>query len=68
MPASIGRLRNLLYFNIKDNPNLGGRLPVQELANLARLNRLSLVHCGFDDRETALNALRNALPRCKIWI
>lgn len=68
IPRSVGRLENLLYLNIKDNPSLGGRVPVQELGRLTKLNRLSLVHCNFSDGDAALEVLRESLPRCKIWI
>lgn len=68
LPVSVGSLTNLLYLNIKDNPGFGGKLPILELAGLSRLNRLSMVHCSFDDREQALTTLRVALPRCKIWL
>jgi Leucine-rich repeat (LRR) protein len=68
IPRSVGRLENLLYLNIKDNPQLGGRVPVLELSRLTKLNRLSLVHCNFVDSDAALETLRDNLPRCKIWI
>ena len=68
LPASIGQLQNLLYLNIKDNEHLSGRLPLQELMSLVKLNRLSLVHCSFQDTENDVEVLRNHLPRCKIWI
>lgn len=68
LPRAIGKLQNLLYLNIKDNSQLGGRLPLNELISLHKLNRLSLVHCNFADSEVALEALKLALPRCKIWL
>ena len=68
LPLSIGRLHNLLYLNVKDNENLGGILPIKELASLTKLNRLSLVHCNFDRPEESVERLQAKLPRCKIWI
>lgn len=68
VPASIGKLQNLLYLNIKDNPQLTGRLPLPQLLSLSKLNRLSLVHCNFVDTDYALEALKTHLPRCKVWI
>ncbi len=68
LPASIGRLQNLLYFNIKDNTSLGGRLPIKELMSLTKLNRLSLIHCNFQETTASEELLKQALPRCKIWL
>ena len=68
VPTSIGRLQNLLYLNIKDNQHLTGRLPLTQLLSLNKLNRLSLVHCNFQDTDYALEALKAHLPRCKVWI
>lgn len=68
LPACVAGLQQLLYLNLKDNAALSGRLPLAELCSLSRLNRLSLVHCGFADKDAAHEALREALPRCKIWI
>jgi hypothetical protein len=68
LPASIGKLQQLLYLNVKDNLGLCGRLPLSELCTLTRLNRLSLVHCSFVERDQAQDQIRRALPRCKLWI
>ena len=68
IPSNCGRLINLLYFNLKDNVNLCGPLPVQQLAKLTKLNRLSLVHCRFSNAEEAVEELQTLLPRCRIWI
>jgi Leucine-rich repeat (LRR) protein len=68
IPRSVGLLDNLLYLNIKDNEALSGRLPLNELMSLTKLNRLSLVHCNFQDAEADVETLKAALPRCKIWI
>lgn len=68
LPSTIGNLQNLLYLNIKDNPQLTGRLPLLQLLSLSKLNRLSLVHCSFAETDHALEALRMHLPRCKVWI
>lgn len=68
LPPAVGQLQNLLYLNIKDNENLTGKLPIYELMSLVKLNRLSLVHCNFQETETDVEILRNHLPRCKIWI
>lgn len=68
IPPEIGQLKNLLYFNLKDNIYLNGKLPIFELCSLKRLNRLSLVHCKFDDSEDSTLLLKKGLPNCKIWI
>jgi hypothetical protein len=68
LPKAIGKLENLLYLNVKDNIGLGGRLPLAELLCLTKLNRLSLVHCDFHDTDIVMEAMKIALPRCKIWI
>ena len=72
IPTTIGKLKNLLYLNLKDNSNMSGPLPVRQLSKLTKLNRLSLVHCGFDlnggGENSATTELQNALPRCRIWI
>jgi hypothetical protein len=68
IPACIGQLTNLLYLNLKDNNQLGGPLPVAALSRLHRLNRLSLVHCSFENVDSALGLLQDSLPRCKIWV
>ena len=68
IPPEIGQLTNLLYLNLKDNEYLSGTLPVSQLANLTKLNRLSLVHCGFVDTQESVRQLQIHLPRCKIWI
>lgn len=68
LPTAVGQLENLLYLNLKDNPALGGPLPVSELCRLGRLNRLSLVQCNFDHSEEALHTLQQVLSKCKIWI
>jgi hypothetical protein len=31
------------------------------------LNRLSLVHCNFNNAQEAMTTLQALLPRCKIW-
>ena len=66
--VSICSLSNLLYLNLKDNETLGGRLPLAEMGALTKLNRLSLVHCNFDDQQNSLDYLSQSLTRCKIWI
>lgn len=53
---------------MKDNHDLDGVIPVQELLQLTRLNRLSLVHCSFVNAEQTVEVLRLRLPRCKVWI
>lgn len=68
LPSSVGNLRNLLYLNLKDNTRLGGSLPVRPLLQLSKLNRLSLVHCGFEDSRTVVEQFKAVLPRCKVWI
>lgn len=68
IPPTIGKLENLLYLNVKDNHALGGKLPLLELLSLSKLNRLSLVHCSFQDAEVVLEAMKVSLPRCKIWV
>jgi hypothetical protein len=68
IPNEIGKLENLLYLNVKDNYHLGGKLPLFELLSLTKLNRLSLVHCSFQDTEMILETMKVSLPRCKIWI
>jgi hypothetical protein len=68
IPLSIGKLGNMLYLNLKDNVELHGALPVQQLSRLTRLNRLSLVHCRFVVSEEALQELQLKLPRCRIWL
>lgn len=68
LPKSIGLLENLLYLNIKDNEGLCGQLPLEQLLSLSRLNRLSLVHCNFQDTEMVLQTMKTHLPRCKVWI
>jgi len=68
IPGCIGNLENLLYLNVKENIRLGGRLPVEDLLRLNKLNRLSLVQCNFIDTEYALDRLKTHLPRCKVWI
>lgn len=68
LPAEIGQLENLLYLNLKDNPLLGGPLPVAELSRLTKLNRLSLVQCSFEQSDEVLQNLHRNLSKCKIWI
>lgn len=70
IPKNIGKLVNLLYLNLKDNAAITGPLPVRQLSKLSRLNRLSLVHCGFTPGayEDAVDELQSRLPRCRIWI
>lgn len=67
LPATISLCQNLLYLNVKDNGSLSGDLPIRELASLRKLNRLSLVHCGFSNVMEAVEQLQAQLPRCKIW-
>lgn len=67
-PTSIELCTNLLYLNVKDNPDFGGVIPVQSLAKLKKLNRLSLVHCSFSNTEEALMVLADAIPKCKLWL
>lgn len=68
IPNSIGRLSNLLYLNLKDNTSLSGRLPIDSLKLLTKLNRLSLVHCNFTNGNEDTEILQEQLNRCKIWI
>ena len=68
IPAVIGNLENLLYLNLKDNPQLGGVLPISALCQLKKLNRLSLVQCNFEQSEEAQLILQQNLSKCKIWI
>jgi len=68
IPSSVGRLHNLLYLNIKDNDRMTGELPLEELLLLTKLNRLSLVHCRFQNSVYALEEMKIHLPRCKVWI
>lgn len=68
LPRSIKKLQNLLYLNIKDNEAMGGTLPLAELLTLTRLNRLSLVHCSFDNANVVVDAMKEQLPRCKVWV
>ena len=68
LPVEIGALENLLYLNLKDNPTLGGLLPVTALCRLRKLNRLSLVQCNFEQVEEAQQILQQNLSKCKIWI
>jgi hypothetical protein len=68
IPPSVGRLHNLLYLNIKDNEHMTGELPLEELLLLTKLNRLSLVHCHFQNAVYALEEMKIHLPRCKVWI
>jgi Leucine-rich repeat (LRR) protein len=68
IPPQYGNLVNLLYFNLKDNPELNGTIPVEQLARLTRLNRLSLVHCRFEGAEQAVEELQRRIPRCRVWI
>lgn len=68
IPSTIGQLSNLLYLNVKDNYLLGGKLPLLEILSLTKLNRLSLVHCSFEDTEMIIEAIKLSLPRCKVWV
>jgi Leucine-rich repeat (LRR) protein len=68
LPNSIGKLGNMLYLNLKDNVELYGPLPVQQLSRLTRLNRLSLVHCRFTVTDEVVNELQSHLPRCRLWL
>ncbi len=63
VPSSVGKLTNLLYLNIKDNEALNGVIPIEELSKLTRLNRLSMVHCSFDNVREAVDILQLRLPR-----
>eukprot|EP01038_Epipyxis_sp_PR26KG_P011227 gene11227-15067_t len=67
LPPTIGLLKNLLYLNVKDNNSLNGILPIRELSLLHKLNRLSIVHCNFQNLDQAKLILEEQLPRCKIW-
>lgn len=68
IPWSIGRLHNMLYLNLKDNEELSGSVPLNQLRHLSKLNRLSLVHCSFDNVEETVEFVKAELPRCKLWI
>jgi Leucine-rich repeat (LRR) protein len=68
IPKSISSLTNLLYLNVKDNNGLTGPLPVDELSKMTRLNRLSLVHCSFENVQESSTVLQDRLPRCRIWV
>jgi len=68
LPHSIGMLTNILYLNLKDNADLQGPLPIQQLTRLTKLNRLSLVHCRFTVSEEEAAELQTRLPRCRLWI
>ena len=61
-------LKALLYLNLKDNPGVGGSLPVRELALLQRLNRLSIVNTGLVVTPEMTREMAQVLPRCKIWM
>ena len=67
VPSSLGKLTNLLYLNIKDNEKLNGVLPIEELSKLTKLNRLSMVHCSFENVKEAADILQVRLSRCRIW-
>ena len=67
VPTSFGKLTNLLYLNIKDNERLNGILPIEEMSKLIKLNRLSMVHCSFENVQEAVDYLQIRLPRCRIW-
>ena len=68
MPNEIGLLNNLLYLNVKDNIGLNGELPLEAIARLTKLNRLSLVNCSFSNSQEAVDILQVRLPRCRLWI
>jgi Leucine-rich repeat (LRR) protein len=68
LPPCVGELSNLLYLNVKENVNLGGPLPLEQLMRLGKLNRLSLVQCSFQNTEHAVDVLKARLPKCKVWI
>ena len=68
VPVEIGLLQNLLYLNVKDNIGLNGDLPIEHLARLTKLNRLSLVNCSFSNSQETMDTLQVRLPRCRIWI
>ena len=68
IPTNISSCQNLLYLNLKDNLYLSGPLPTESLARLTKLNRLSLVHCSFTNVNESSEELRQALPKCKIWL
>jgi hypothetical protein len=63
LPVSLGKLKNILYLNFKDNIGLNGDLPVNALSSLTKLNRLSLVHCNFNTTPDVLHNLQSKLPR-----
>ena len=68
LPKEVGNLSNLLYLNLKDNPALNGELPLEHLVRLVKLNRLSLVNCGFSNSSDIADLLQTRLPRCRIWV
>ena len=68
LPKELGFLTNMLYLNVKDNTSLGGEIPIESLAKLNKLNRLSLVNCNFSNPQDTVDSLQNRLPRCRIWI
>jgi len=68
IPSAFQNLKSLLYLNLKDNTSLSGPLPVFPLGKLTKLNRLSLVHCGFESNADTLAELQRHLPRCRLWI
>lgn len=68
LPETLSLLSNLLYLNVKDNLDLGGSIPLDALSKLTKLNRLSLVHCSFNEPAASAEVLQGRLPRCRIWI
>ena len=61
IPIDIASCYSLLYLN--------GRIPIEALSCLTKLNRLSLVHCNFENATNeTLSTLQGKLPRCKIWM
>ncbi len=68
LPGNISELDNLLYLNVKDNVGITGEIPVDSLAKMSKLNRLSLVHCSFVNISDAAALLQEKLPRCRVWV
>lgn len=69
IPNEISECQVLLYLNLKDNEHLTGKIPIDALSCLTKLNRLSLVHCNFENATNeTVSILQQNLPRCKIWM
>jgi hypothetical protein len=68
VPRSISALSQLQYLNLKDNAGLSGQLPLAELGNLTRLNRLSVVNTGLQVTAEHAKTLDRVIPRCKVWL